>query len=301
MELRHLRYFVAVAEELNFRRAAERLHLSAPTLSQQIKDLEDSVRAKLLERDTKQVRLTPAGAVLLDEARRLLAAARQAAVLAREAADGRRGTLRIGNAGPLTHGFMPACLQEFGRRFPDVDVALVEIDLDQQAAAVAAGAIEIGFTLSPEPAARGDLRHLVVVRDRLRVLLSTRHPLAKLRQVPLAVLAAQNLLAIGGAKMSSHADLLRRVLAACGVKSAAPRVVNGYEAFLAMLASGGGVSLLPKSPSIRAINGLTTRPLKETAPELTVEARALWPRRDLPLVDNFIAVLRTQTGPQLGA
>jgi DNA-binding transcriptional LysR family regulator len=293
MELRHLRYFGAVAEELNFRRAAERLHLAAPTLSQQIKDLEDSLGVRLFERDTTSVRLTGPGQLFLDQARLVLAAAHTAATLTREAAQGRRGALRIGNAGPLTHGFMPACLQAFGRRFPDVDVTLVEIDLNEQAAAVAAGALEIGFTLRQDPAGFADLQSLVVMRAQLNVVLSASHPLAKLRAVPIAELAGQRLLAIGGHKVSSHGELLKRVLAGRGVKAAAPRAVNGYEAFLAMVASGQGVSLLQKMPSLGTVEGLKTRPLKETGADLVIEARAIWRAPgDSPLVNNFIAVMR---------
>jgi len=139
MELRHLRYYVAVAEELNFRRAAERLHVSAPTLSQQIKDLEDLLGVRLMERDTTSVRLTGPGEIFLEGARQLLADSHRVIAATKEAAQGRRGILRIGNAGPLSHGFMPACLQALAKRYPEVDVVLVEIDLNEQAAAVATG------------------------------------------------------------------------------------------------------------------------------------------------------------------
>ncbi|HVU31799.1 MAG TPA: LysR substrate-binding domain-containing protein, partial [Opitutaceae bacterium] len=97
-----------------------------------------------------------------------------------------------------------------------------------------------------------------------------------------------------GARISSHADILARALKAGGVKPVPPRVVSGYEAFLAMIASGSGVSLLQKNPSIRAISGLTTRPLKESGPELVVEARAIWQPRESPLVNNFVDVIRTR-------
>ena len=293
MELRHLRYYVAVAEELNFRRAAERLHLSVPTLSQQIKDLEDLLGVRLMERDTTSVRLTGPGEIFLEGARQLLAESHRVIAATREAAQGRRGTLRIGNAGPLSHGFMPACLQALAKRFPEVDVVLMEIDLNEQAAAVATGAIQIGFSLRSDERALEGLQHHLVVRAPLCVVLGKSHPLARQKRIALADLAHERLLAIGGTKVSSHSELVGRVFAHHGLKISAPRTVNGYEAFLAMLASGQGVSLLQKMPSLTSLDGLTTRPLKDNGPDLTLEARAIWRGGEVPpLVANFVEVLR---------
>ena len=293
MELRHLRYFVAVAEELNFRRAAERLHLSAPTLSQQIKDLEDLLGVRLMERDTTKVRLTGPGEIFLEGAKQLIEESHRLIAATREAAAGRRGTLRIGNAGPLSHGFMPACLQALGKLFPEVDVVLVEIDLNEQAAAIAAGTIQIGFTLRSDERTLEGLQHHVVVRAPVHAVLGKAHPLARQKRIALADLAKERLLAIGGTKVSSHAELLARVFAKHGLKIAALRTVNGYEAFLAMVASGQGVSLLQKMPSLVALEGLTTRPLKESGPDLMLEARAIWRAGEVPpLVANFVEVLR---------
>jgi DNA-binding transcriptional LysR family regulator len=293
MELRHLRYFVAVAEELNFRRAAERLHLSAPTLSQQIKDLEDLLGVRLMERDTTSVRLTGPGEIFLEGAKRLIEESHRLIAVTREAAAGRRGTLRIGNAGPLSHGFMPACLQALGKRFPEVDVVLVEIDLNEQAAAIAAGTIQIGFTLRGDERTLEGLQHHLVVHAPLHVVLGKTHPLARQKRIALADLVKERLLAIGGSKVSSHAELLAHVFAKQGLKIAAPRTVNGYEAFLAMVASGQGISLLQKMPSLAALEGLTTRPLKESGPDLMLEARAIWRAGEVPpLVANFVEVLR---------
>ncbi|MEO6996204.1 MAG: LysR family substrate-binding domain-containing protein, partial [Lacunisphaera sp.] len=208
-------------------------------------------------------------------------------------AEGRRGTLRIGNAGPLSHGFMPACLQALAKRFPDVDVVLVEIDLNEQTAAVAAGTIQIGFSLRSDERALEGLQHHLVVRAPLCVVLGKTHALARKKRIALADLVNERVLAIGGAKISSHGELVARAFAHRGLKISAPRTVNGYEAFLAMLASGQGVSLLQKMPSLTALDGLTTRPLKESGPDLVLEARAIWRAGEVPpLVANFLEVLR---------
>jgi len=283
-----------VAEELNFRRAAERLHLSAPTLSQQIKDLEELVGVRLMERDTTRVQLTGPGEIFLQGAKQLIEQSHRLVTATREAAEGRRGTLRIGNAGPLSHGFMPACLQAFAKRFPEVDVVLVETDLNEQAAAIAAGSIQIGFTLRADEQALSGLQHYLVVRAPLTVVLGKTHALARQKRIALADLAKERLLAIGGTKVSSHAELLGRVFARRGLKIPTPRAVNGYEAFLAMLASGQGASLLQKMPSLSARGELTTRPLKESGPDLTLEARAIWRAGEVPpLVANFAEVIRS--------
>src|SRR5215217_6751400 len=122
MELRHLRYFIAVAEALNFRRAAEQLRVAQPALSKQIRDLEDELGARLLDRNTAGVRLTDAGAVLLNEARQILLAAQQAAIAVRDAAQGRRGRIVIGNIGAMSAAILPSNLTAFRERYPDVDV-----------------------------------------------------------------------------------------------------------------------------------------------------------------------------------
>src|SRR3954447_15768036 len=120
MELRHLRYFVAVAEELNYRKASERLRVAQPALSSQIKDLESDVGATLLDRDTGGVQLTDAGTVFLEQARLIVAQAQHAVVAAQEAAQGRRGRLTLGYFAPIFMGLMPATLRAYRERFPDV-------------------------------------------------------------------------------------------------------------------------------------------------------------------------------------
>jgi DNA-binding transcriptional LysR family regulator len=293
MELRHLRYFIAVAEELNFGRAADRLHVSKPTLSQQIKDLESALAVRLLERDTTRVRLTMPGAAFLAEARQLMAQAERAIAVVHEAAQGRRGLLRIGNAATLSHGFMPACLQVFRREYPGVDVSLVEIDLGEQITAVKGRRIDLGFTLRREPAVLAGLKHHLVVRSPLRVVLDTAHHLARKKKVALADFARESLLSLGGPKASTHRDYLSRVLANRGLKGFSFTIVPGYEAFLAMIASGQGMSLLPKMPSMAAVEGLTTRPLAESGPDLVFEARAVWRTGETsPLLANFVHVLQ---------
>ena len=145
MELRHLRYFVAVAEELSFRKAASRLSVSEPAVSQQVADLEDELGQKLFNRDSRRVELTEVGRVLLRGARRTLASATEAVAQAQEAAAGERGRLTIGGIDPLVHAFLPDALAKFRERFPLVEVTVLNMDDRTLVEALANGTIMLGI------------------------------------------------------------------------------------------------------------------------------------------------------------
>ena len=145
MELRHFRYFIAVAEELSLRRAAHRLHVSQPALSQQISDLEDELGLKLFKRNSRGVELTEAGRAFLTGGRRVLAAAKQAAEQAQEAAKGERGRLVIASVGPLTASFLPVVLSRFREQHPLVEITALHMNNRAQIEAVLNGSIMLGI------------------------------------------------------------------------------------------------------------------------------------------------------------
>ncbi|MBI1397467.1 MAG: LysR family transcriptional regulator [Betaproteobacteria bacterium] len=149
VELRHLRYFVAVAEELHFGRAAERLHMSQPPLSMQIRALEDSIGAPLLERSRRRVTLTKAGEVFLREAREILARTTTAVGAARRAGQGEIGELTIGFISTADYNVLPPMLREFRNRVPGVRLALREATTDVQLESLLSGTIDVGFVLPP--------------------------------------------------------------------------------------------------------------------------------------------------------
>ena len=292
MELRHLRYFAAVAEELNFRRAAERLHLAQPTLSHQIKDLESELRVRLLDRDTTSVRLTDAGRVFLEDTLLILAQAEQAVGTVREAAAGRRGRLVIGNVGPVTASFMPAGLTEFRSRYPEVGVTLMEIEPAEQIAALDSGVIQVGFTVEKTPALPAYLRRTAVLRSTMCAVVGPNHRLAGKRRVALVELAREKLLCFAGQRSQTHADLLRGIFAAHGLKPASILVVSGFESLLAMIAGGQGVSLMPQHISVSAADRIEIIPLLETSDDLVFEVSAVWRDREAsPLARNFVHML----------
>jgi DNA-binding transcriptional LysR family regulator len=293
MELRHLRYFVTVAEELNFRRAAERLHVAQPALSRQIKDLEYDLRVRLLDRDTIRVRLTDAGRVFLDEARQILAHAERAKDMARDAAAGRRGRLVIGNVGPVTASFMPASLTAFRARYPEVAVTLMEIEPGEQISALESGVIQVGFTVGKDPVLPAHLRLLPVLRSPMCAVVGPGHRLAGKKRISLAELEGEKLLSFAGHKSQTHADLVSGIFAANGLKAGPTKIVEGFESLLAMIAGGQGVSLMPKHISLSGADRVQIITLQETSEALVFELSAVWHDQETsPLARNFVDLLR---------
>src|SRR5215469_6404917 len=149
MELRHLRYFVAVADELSFRGAAEKLHMAQPPLSAQIKALEEELKVKLLERTTRSVRLTHAGQVFLQEARTVLAASAQAEQRAREAQHGLAGALRLGIIAPVAGAWLAGVLRRFRQRFPAVQLSLFDLTSTEQLRRLHCQELDVGLLRPP--------------------------------------------------------------------------------------------------------------------------------------------------------
>lgn len=294
MELRHLRYFVAVAEALSYRGAAERLHVAQPALSKQIQDLEAEVGARLLNRNTGGVTLTDAGAVLLDEARDILERVEMASSAARDAAAGKGGRLTIGSLGAVSAGFLPASLAAFRERYPGVEINLHESTMSEQMGALRKGTIQLGFVIDHGVEIPRDLETMEVKVARLAVALGRDHPLARGTKVSLAELANEPLLCVGTAeRYDLHRKLIEAVFAARGIRHRPLKRVNGFESLVALVAGGHGVSLLlPFAPSGRK-GEVVLRRLKEEGDDLVVRMLAVWRARSgSRLAQNFVEVLR---------
>ncbi|MDR2980623.1 MAG: LysR family transcriptional regulator [Puniceicoccales bacterium] len=278
MELRHFRYFVAVAEELNFRRAADRLNLSAPTLSVQIKQLEDDLNVQLLERDTSKVRLTGSGEFFLEESKKILERVEHLVLATRETSQGKRGVLRIGNAGMPSHEIVSAGLNEFQKSFPQVDVIIEEVGVNQvQMDALAKGKIHIGFIFQNEGASLPGFLSFPMVKAPAWLILSEKHPLAQKKSVSLKELTGERVLAIGTRKETSiHAGFMNSALRTRGIKPGTLRMANGPYAFFTMLAANQGVSIIGGMQGMPMPVGVIQRPIKESGPDLKMEVRMVW-------------------------
>jgi DNA-binding transcriptional LysR family regulator len=260
VELRQLRYFVAVAEELHFRRAAARLHISQPPLSQQIRALEEELGFALLVRTRRRVELTPAGAAFLRDARALLSELDGAVAAARLIDAGQTGRLRINFVGSALFSIVPGTVERFRKSRPGVALELRERATVDQLRAVRAGVADVGL-VRPPIEDDDSVRVETVLRERTVAALPAAHPLAALRRVPLRRLAAEPLVLFPRDQAPGFHDLLIDSLAGAG---SAPRVIQYAPEMLTIIglvAAGTGVSLVPASVARLALDGVVFRPV----------------------------------------
>lgn len=289
MELRHLRYFVALAEELHFRRAAERLHISQPPLSQQIRALEVELGAELLKRNRRKVELTPAGQVFLGEARTVLAAADRAVAQVRRVARGEAGELSIGFVGSAMYGRLPEALREFRRARPELVLSLRELSTAAQLEALAAGTIDVGVCRPAHTEA--GLRMEIVHREPVLAALPQEHPLARRRTVALAELSREAFVLLARREAPGLHATLTAALAAVGEAAQPVQEVAEIRTVLGLVSAGIGVSLVPASVATRERGGVVYRPLGGEGPR--VELSLAWRYHDdSPALAAFLQTAR---------
>lgn len=296
MELRHLRYFLAVAESLSFRRAAERLRVAQPALSKQIRDLEHAIGARLFDRNTAGVALTDAGTVLLDEVRDVLERVEMAATAAREAAAGRSGRLTIGNIGTLSATLLPPALSAFRARYPAVEVNLRDLGLPDQLGALRAGLVQVGFVLHDDARELPrELEAVEVMRSRVTVALGVDHPLAAKARVSLSDLASEQILCVGEpGRNELHRQRTLRFFAARGIRHRPVKQVSSFESLVALVEGDHGVALLVPTHRHRGGERMVFRRIREDGDDLDVRLLAVWRRvGGSQLARNFVDVLRS--------
>ena len=266
MELRHLKYFVTLAEELHFGRAADRLNISQPPLSQQIKALERELGARLLTRTSRRVELTQSGRIFLTEAKATLAQAERAQSIAGRAERGEVGELRIGlfASAPLSL-LVASALTTFRRTFPEVSLVLRERATPQQIEDLQAERLDLGFLRShTAPNLPGTLEANEVVREQLFVFLPAGHPLAG-ESTPLSITALASEAFVFFAR-DVRSTLHDQVYALCAAAGYTPRVsqeANTNSMITGLVAAGMGVSVLPAAQARVRSDGVHVRPLAE--------------------------------------
>lgn len=246
MELRHLRYFVAVAEELNFTRAAARLHIGQPPLSMQIRDLEGEMGVRLFERTQRRVALTPAGQCLLEHAYRILGGVREAVEAAQRAARGELGELRVGFTSSLPFtDLLPDALHAYRRRFPAVRLQLSEMFTPEQFGALARGELDVGFVRLQGGRAPDGIALREIARNPLRLVVNASHRLAGAAAVSFAELRDEDFI---GFPADVGTDLPAVLRGLCRQAGFEPRIVQtAREATtqIGLVGAGLGVAVLP--------------------------------------------------------
>ncbi|HEV7136480.1 MAG TPA: LysR family transcriptional regulator [Steroidobacteraceae bacterium] len=262
MELRHLKYFLAVAEELNFTRAAQRLGISQPPLTQQIKSLEAELGVALLDRSAYRIELTDAGRVFATEAARILGDARSAVQAARRAATGATGRVRVGFTESASFNpLVTATLRRFRSDYPAVEVSLEEHPSTDLIAALRAGTIDAAFVRPPLAAERG-LTLDLLEKEPLVVAVPSGHPLARRRQIDLGALAGETFILYPRAVRPGLADA---VVAACEAAGFTPKVgqyAPQLSSTINLVAASLGISLVPDSMRCLQAHAVTYLPLR---------------------------------------
>lgn len=285
IDIRHLKAFVAVAEELNFHRAAERLHIVQPALSRLIKNLEEVVGVSLLERSTRHVRLTEAGKVFLDDARATLTQLSGAVRAAREADSGATGTLRLAYMDFAVHRLLPDMVAAAALREPGIRAELVYMSTAQQRQALIEGRIDLGIIIGTMSAPSVETR--LLAEEPLVVAMAADHRLAGQERVSPRDILAEPLLLGSEGEWSTFRD---RVFSLYADHDASPRIAqeaSSAAALFGLVARGVGITLYAGDPAVYAHPRIAVRSLAGVRP---LSISAAWRRGPrLALVRRFLA------------
>ncbi len=291
MELRHLRYFCAVARHQSFTLAARSLHVSQSGVSGQIRDLEKELGVSLLRRNQREVLLTPEGAVFLHEAQQILDHLEHAFELTVRASRGQFGKLTIGLCGPATDPFLPRLIRNFRKQNPGIKLALKSIDPAGQPLALVDRVIDVGFTRSIPPDLKRMLSSELLFRERVLVALPNGHVLGSERSILLAHLAADRFILYS---RESAPDLFDAFLALCRKAKFSPNIVdnpNLWQAVLTMVEAGEGVALVPACVQHLRSNAISFHPLRDRI--CTLDVILAWRRNEPDAIrDSFLDLLR---------
>lgn len=288
MELRHLRYFQAVAEDLSFSRAARRLHIAQPALSRAIKQLEAALGAEILERTRHHVRLTPAGTVLLRETIVILQHIDESLRRVRRTAAGEEGELRLGYIGPPTQPFLGRLLSEYRERYPRVTVHLEERTPERVWEMVAKGRLSAAITRPVMTHEALGLRTLLLHEERLGIVVPAAHRLAKRRSVPWGLLEREGLIVLARREGMGLHDA---VIAGCRRAGVTPRLTHTPSLIgtvMTYVEAGAGIGVVTESV-VTSTTGLRFILL---SPVQTVPLVLVWQEdEDAPPVQRFRELL----------
>ena len=296
MELRHLRYFVRVAEALSFTKAAEKLRTAQPSLTRQIKNLEGELGVRLLHRTKQKVTLTDEGRVFLTDAKRLLALAAEMVESVRRLHTGEVRALNIGYVSNLFHELLPKTLESFHQAFPTIAVNLFDLSCGQQFRALEDGKLDLGFVGLHEPIARRGLEFRTIASYRSVVALPKENPLTAKSRVSLKALAPMFFIGMSETSYPGYRDWL---IATCQRSAFTPKVLQDVDLERKMIhavAAGLGVAIVPEQLKKLEHENVVFRPLD---PVILTEGCVAW-RNQNPssVLQAYIAIVE-QAGSSL--
>jgi LysR family hca operon transcriptional activator len=294
MELRHLRYFVAVAEELNFTRAAARLHTSQPSLSQQIRQLEAAVGVPLLERSRQHVALTSAGRVFLREAKEILGRVAHAGRLAKQAADGRAGDLSVGTFPAADVRILPSLRPVLAAHLPDLRLILHSKYAIDPVAGLVAGTLDVAFVRGPIES--HELQSRELLREQIVMMLPAHHPLARRKRVPVELLHDLPCITMDRSLAPGLYDAIASLYRQAHIRMHAVSSADNVLGHLRLVQEGLGFALLPDSMGALLPPGVVMKPL-ECDPVPTVSIVVAWKSgNSSPLLRAFVDLVRKCCG-----
>lgn len=292
MEMHQIRAFLCVAEEQHFGRAAARLHVTQPAVSQALRALEREVGARLLSRAQRRVALTPAGEFFRERAERAMGELERAAAEARRAGAGEIGRLRLAFTTVSALGPVPAAIAEMRRRYPDVQISAASLGTREQIEAIRSGRCDIGFTVKADSSP--GLSVEVVTDEPLLAILPARHRLAARRSVRWQELSGEPVILMSRAAEPSLHALYERLCAESGRPPAVAFEVDHADTMLSFVAAGLGISHAPAAIRALAPEGVAFVPL---LPRVRAGIAAMWdPASASPATRHFLSVLRASRG-----
>lgn len=290
MDLRHLKYFLAVAEELNIGRAAARLHISQPPLTRQIKALEEELGVELFVRTPKGVELTQAGEMFKEEAHNIRMLVEAATDRVQRAGEGKLGRLDVGIFGSGIYGVIPELLEAFRAELPGVNIVLHTMTKNEQIDALRQRRITVGFNRMTPPLP--DIGRELVTTERVLVALHEAHPLARQAAVSLRALKNEPLVLFPSMGRPNFIDKVIELCKQQGFEASVAQEVGDAVTGIALVASGYGASFIPESITTLKMPRVVYRPLADT-PQAFIDLSVLYRATDnSPLLRAFLGVVR---------
>ncbi len=289
IELRHLRYFLRVADEMHFGRAAERLGIAQAPLSQQIRQLEERLGARLFDRTTRSVRLTPAGEAFREHARAALGSVEDGVIAAQNAVGRNVGRLVIGTVFLGAYSLLPETIRRFLRRYPDVSIDIRILTTDEQIRAMADKSIHLGFVRPPHNPV--GLRLAKLASEGFVAVLERSHPLAAKPKLTLADLRDQPFLAFSSIVGVNYQNVMLQYCRRAGFEPRIVQEVSHTLAIVTLVAAGVGIGVIPAWVTQMPHSGVVYRPLPELP--MVVDLTVAWPADSLsPFILDFVAIAR---------